>query len=176
MADSTPATEPTVTADPNPVSNQPESDTRPTQSDPSSTSLPQFSNPNPSGPLPPSVLTPPPPPIQPSFRPAGPPVPVPSTAATPQFSPVTYQTPGVPPPGVVMASAPAVGSGPQPQVPVGSVHPVMAPPYAVAGQPIRYGPPMPNGYPGMPQPLPQGAMPPGGFFSLFPISCLSLNI
>ncbi|KAI3467514.1 hypothetical protein Pfo_024177 [Paulownia fortunei] len=161
MADSTPAPETTAAADPNPVSHQPQSDTRPAQPDPSSTALPPFSNPNPSAPQPPSVITPPPPPIQPSFRPAPLPVPVPSAAATPQFSPVTYQTHGVPPPGVVMASAPTVGSGPPPQVQVASVHPVMAPPYALAGQPMRYAPPMPNGYPAIHQPIPQGAMPPG---------------
>ncbi|KAL0336155.1 UNVERIFIED_CONTAM: RNA-binding protein 25 [Sesamum radiatum] len=162
MADSTPAPETTAAADPNPVSQQPESDARPLHPDPSSAALPQFPNPNPSGPPPPSVLTPPQPPIQPSFRPAAPPHSVPPGVGTPQFAPVTYQAPGVPPPGVVMGSAPAVGSGPLPQVPVGSVHPVMPPPYGVPGQPMRYAPPMPNGYPAMPQPLPQGAMPPPG--------------
>ncbi|KAK6139216.1 hypothetical protein DH2020_027036 [Rehmannia glutinosa] len=161
MADSTPAPETTAAANPNTVSHKPESDTRPVQSDPSSTALPPFSNPNPSAPQPPSVLNLPPPPIQPSFRLAAPLLPLPSTAAAPQFSPVTYQTPGVPPPGVVMASAPTVGSGQPPQVQVASMHPVLAAPYALAGQPMRYGSPMPNGYPVMPQPVPQGAMPPG---------------
>ncbi|KAH6809572.1 hypothetical protein C2S51_027355 [Perilla frutescens var. frutescens] len=152
MADSTPAPETTpAAADLNPALDKPEPESRPAQPDPSHTSLPPFPNPNPSLPPPPSVLAPPPPAIHPSFRPAGALVPVPSSAGAPQFSPVPYQTPGVPPPGVV--PAPAVGGGP--------VHPLMAPPYAVAGQPMRYGPPMSNGYPGMPQPVPQGAMPPG---------------
>lgn len=175
MADSTPAPE-TTAADHNSVTDKPDPESRPTQPDPSSTSPHPFPNPNPSGPPPPSLVAPPPslvapPPstIQPSFRPAGAPVPVPSSAVTPQFSPVLYQTPGVPPPGVL--PTPVVGS-----IPLASHHPMMVPPYAVAGQPMRYGPPMSNGYPGMPQPLPQGAMPPGGFFSLFPMSCPSLDL
>ncbi|XP_042048982.1 RNA-binding protein 25-like isoform X2 [Salvia splendens] len=155
MADPTPAPETTaVTADHNPAlhksEREPEPESRSAQSDPSPTSLPQFPNPSPSGPPPPSVLVTPPPAMQPSFRPAGT-----LGAATPQFQHVLpYQVPGVPPPGVV--PAPAVGNGP-----LASVHPVMAPPYAMPGQPMRYGPPMSNGYPGMPQPLHQGAMPPG---------------
>lgn len=76
--------------------------------------------------------------------------------------------------------ASAVGSGPQPHIPLTSMHPMIGP-YAVAGQPVRYGPPMPNGYPGIPQPIPQGAMPPGGFFSLFRdelsvSQCLTVNV
>ncbi|XP_042053021.1 RNA-binding protein 25-like isoform X2 [Salvia splendens] len=153
MADPTPAPETTaVAADHNPAlhKSEPEPESRTAQSDPSPTSLPQFPNPSPSGPPPPSVLVAPPPAMQPSFRPAGT-----LGAATPQFQHVLpYQAPGVPPPGVV--PAPAVGNGP-----LASVHPVMAPPYAMVGQPMRYGPPMSNGYPGMPQPLHQGAMPPG---------------
>lgn len=175
MADSAQAPETTTTADPSPISQQPQSETRPSQLDPSSAALPSFSSPNPSAPPPPSVLTPPPPPIHPSFRPAGTPVPVPSAAATPQFSPVTYQTPGVPPPGVVLPSAPAVGSGPTAQAPLASLHPVMMPHYALPGQPIRYAPPMPNGYQAMPQHLPQGAMPPGGFSYLFLLIFMSLQ-
>ncbi|KAL8534140.1 hypothetical protein ACS0TY_010229 [Phlomoides rotata] len=158
MADSTSAPEPTTTADPNPIPNQSESDSRPPQQDPSSTSLPVLPNPNPSAAQPPPVLTPPAPAILPSFRPAGHPGPVLSTAAAPQFSSVTYHAPGVLPPGVVVASA--VGSGPQPHIPLTSMHPMIAA-YGVAGQPVRYGPPMPNGYPGIPQHIPQGAMPPG---------------
>ncbi|GFQ05931.1 RNA-binding protein 25 [Phtheirospermum japonicum] len=160
MADSTPAPETTTAAEPSIVSHKPQSDTRPAQPDPSSAATPPLPNPNPSAPQPPSGLIPPPPPIQPSFRPAGPPVPVPSAAATPQFSHLTFQTPGALPPGVAMALAPTVGSGPPPQVQMASLHPVISP-YAVAGQPMRFVPPMPNGYQPMPQPAPQGAMPPG---------------
>ncbi|XP_042053044.1 RNA-binding protein 25-like isoform X2 [Salvia splendens] len=153
MADPTPAPETTaVAADHNPAlhKSEPEPESRTAQSDPSPTSLPQFPNPSPSGPPPPSVLVAPPPAMQPSFRPAGT-----LGAATPQFQHVfPYQAPGVPPPGVV--PAPTVGNGP-----LASVHPVMALPYAMVGQPMRYGPPTSNGYPGMPQPLHQGAMPPG---------------
>ncbi|KAL1565645.1 RNA-binding protein 25-like isoform X2 [Salvia divinorum] len=154
MADSSPAPETTAAAAHNPDLHQPEPESRPSQPDPSSTSLPPFPNPTPSGPPPPSVLAPPPPAMQPSFRPAGALFSLPTGAAAPQFSHVPYQAPAVPPPGVV--PAPAVGSGQ-----VASVHPVMVPPYVMAGQPMRYGPPMSNGYPGVPQPLHQGAMPPG---------------
>ena len=80
--------------------------------------------------------------MQPSFRPAGPGTlfSLPTGAPAPQFSHVPYQAPAVPPPGVV------------------------PPPYVIAGQPMRYGPPMSNGY---------SAMPPGGFFSLLPIKSVS---
>ncbi|XP_042048944.1 RNA-binding protein 25-like isoform X1 [Salvia splendens] len=153
MADPTPVPETTaVAADHNPAlhKSEPEPESRSAQSDPSPTSLPQFPNPSPSGPPPPSVLVAPPPAMQPSFRLAGT-----LGAATPQFQHVLpYQAPSVPPPGVL--PAPAVGNGP-----LASVHPVMAPPYAMPSQPMRYGPPMSNGYPGMPQPLHQGAMPLG---------------
>ncbi|KAI3452750.1 hypothetical protein Pfo_009413 [Paulownia fortunei] len=162
MADSTTSPETTTTtadSDPNPIPNKPESDNRPAPPDPSSTALSPFPNPNPIGPPPPSILATPTPGIQPSFRPAAPSVPVPSAAAGPQFSHVpTYQTPGVPPPGVRAMTppmmAPAVGSG--------AVQQVMAPPHAAAGQPMRYALLMPNGYPAFSQPVPQGAIPPPG--------------
>ncbi|KAL0334195.1 UNVERIFIED_CONTAM: RNA-binding protein 25 [Sesamum angustifolium] len=100
MADSTPAPETTAAADPNPVSQQPESDARPLHPDPSSAALPQFPNPNPSGPPPPSVfLLSAPDPI-----PSGPAASFcASRVGTPQFAPVTYQAPGARP-GVVMGS------------------------------------------------------------------------
>ncbi|KAL7091656.1 hypothetical protein ACP275_12G118800 [Erythranthe tilingii] len=161
MADSTPPPEATPTADPDPVSSQPQSDALPSQPDPSPAAVPPLSSPSPSAAPPPSILNLPPPPIHPSFRAAGPPVSVPSTAATPQFPHVAYQTPGVLPPGVVLPSSPVVGSGPPPQAPLSLMHPMMLPHYGMAGQPIRYGPPMPNGYPAMQQPGLQGAMPPG---------------
>ncbi|KAL7133068.1 hypothetical protein ABFS83_12G116400 [Erythranthe nasuta] len=161
MADSTPPPEATPTADPDPVTSQPQSDTLPSQPDPSPAAVPPLSSPSPSAAPPPSILNLPPPPIHPSFRPAGPPVSVPSTAATPQFPHVAYQTPGVLPPGVVLPSSPVVGSGPPPQAPLSLMHPMMLPHYGMAGQPIRYGPPMPNGYAAMQQPGLQGAMPPG---------------
>ncbi|KAG8366144.1 hypothetical protein BUALT_Bualt17G0045400 [Buddleja alternifolia] len=158
MADSTTTPETTAAAaDSNPPPQQPESDVRPSEVDPSSTALPPVHNPNPNPstlPPPPSVLLPPPPSIHPSFRPAAPPL-VSSVSATPQFPPVTYQTPGVPPPGVLM------GSGPPPQVPGTSV---MGQPFAIPGQLMRYAPPMPNGYPTHPHP--QGAMPLPGFVDL----------
>ncbi|XP_042064047.1 RNA-binding protein 25-like isoform X2 [Salvia splendens] len=133
MADSTPAPETTAAAASHTSDvHQPEPESRPPQPDPSSTSLPPFPNPTPSGPLPPPL-----PAMQPSFRPAGALFPLPTGAAAPQFSHVPYQAPAFPPPGVV---------------------PAPAPPYVMAGQPMRYGPPMSNGYPGMPH---QGAMPPG---------------
>ncbi|XP_047967928.1 RNA-binding protein 25 isoform X2 [Salvia hispanica] len=70
--------------------------------------------------------------MQPSFRPAGPGTlfSLPTGAPAPQFSHVPYQAPAVPPPGVV------------------------PPPYVIAGQPMRYGPPMSNGYSAMPPGVP----------------------
>ncbi|XP_022886166.1 RNA-binding protein 25 isoform X1 [Olea europaea var. sylvestris] len=161
----------TATAPENTITNptQPEPDKqiteKPAQPDPPSIMSAPPPNPNPSTPPPSSVLAPPPPSIQPSFRPVAPP----PSIATPQFTPVptvNYQTPGVPPPGVsgvtpmVMPPAPSPGSG-VPQTPVASM-PVMMAPYTVPGQPMRPYAPLPNGYPGIPQSLPQGAMPPPG--------------
>lgn len=167
----------TATAPENTITNptQPEPDKqiteKPAQPDPPSIMSAPPPNPNPSTPPPSSVLAPPPPSIQPSFRPVAPP----PSIATPQFTPVptvNYQTPGVPPPGVsgvtpmVMPPAPSPGSG-VPQTPVASM-PVMMAPYTVPGQPMRPYAPLPNGYPGIPQSLPQGAMPPpGGLLLIF---------
>ncbi|KAL3654071.1 hypothetical protein CASFOL_003752 [Castilleja foliolosa] len=155
MAGSTPAPETTTAADPSIVSHKPQSDIRPAQPDPSSAVTPPLSTHNPSAPQPPSGLIPPPPPIQPSFRPVGTPAPVPYASDTPQFSHLTFQNPVSLPPGVAMALAP----GPLPQVQMASFHPMNSP-YAVAGQPMRFMQPMPNGYQHMPQPVPQGVMPP----------------
>ncbi|KAL2510394.1 splicing factor PWI domain-containing protein/RNA recognition motif (RRM)-containing protein [Forsythia ovata] len=168
MADPTTAPENTA-ADFNPNPTQPEPDKQiseePAQPDPSSIASAPPPNTNPNTPPPSSVLAPPPPSIPPSFRPAAPP----PAVATPQFTPVpnvNYQTTGVPPPGVsamtpmMMPPAPATGSG-VPQVPMASMPVVMAP-YAMHGQPMRPYAPMPNGYPGIPQPVPHGAMPPPG--------------
>ncbi|KAL6547283.1 hypothetical protein OROMI_023004 [Orobanche minor] len=156
MADAAPVTETTTAADPSTVLHKFEPDVRPTLPDPSSATIPPFINPSPCAPQPPSVLNPPPPPIHPSFRAAVPPVPLPLAAATPQFSAATFQTPGFSSPGVAIASAPTVGSGPVTQVQV----PVIASPYGVVGQPMRFLPPMPNGYRAIPQHVPQGSMPP----------------
>ncbi|KAL3819213.1 hypothetical protein ACJIZ3_005118 [Penstemon smallii] len=135
MADSITSPEATAAAATNSTPKPSDSITHLDQPDPSPN---PNQNPNPSAPPPPAILTPPPPSIQPSFRPAA-----------PQYTPVAYQTP---PPGVIVASAPAVGNGAPPQVPG------MPPSYAIAGQPVRYAQPMPNGYPA----IPQGAMPPPG--------------
>ncbi|KAL3631033.1 hypothetical protein CASFOL_024017 [Castilleja foliolosa] len=159
MADSTPAPETTTAAGSSIVSHMPQSDTQLNRPDPSSAATPPISNPNPSEPQPPSGLIPPPPPIQPSFRPAGTPVPVPNAVATPQFSHLTFQSHGALPPGVAMAMAPTVGSGLPPQAQMGTLNPAISP-YAVAGQHMRFVPPMQNGYQPMPQPVPQGVMPP----------------
>ncbi|CAA0814143.1 splicing factor PWI domain-containing protein / RNA recognition motif (RRM)-containing protein [Striga hermonthica] len=161
MADSAPAQETAaaaaVVAEPTTVPDKPESDARPAQPDLSSSAQPPFPYPNPSAPQPPSVLNPSQLPIQPSFRPASPAISVPSAGAAPQFSPGTFQNPGIPHPMLAMASSPTVGSVPQ-QVQVAAVHPGMAPPYSLPGQPIRYLPPMPNGFPAIPQAVPQGVV------------------
>ncbi|GER32249.1 splicing factor PWI domain-containing family protein [Striga asiatica] len=166
MADSTPAPETAAAvAEPTTVPDKPESNARPAQPDPSSSAPPPFPYPNPSAPQPPSVLNPSQLPIQPSFRPASPAIQVPSAGATPQFSPVTFQNPGIPHPMLAMASSTTVGGVP-PQVQVAAVHPGMAPPYPLPGQPMRILPQMPNGFPAIPQAVPPGAIP-QGWFSFF---------
>ncbi|CAA2982190.1 RNA-binding protein 25 [Olea europaea subsp. europaea] len=100
------------------------------------------------------ILAPPPPSIQPSFRPVA----LPPAIASPQFTPVptvNYRTTGVPMPGV-SGVTPMV----MPPVPVAPAASMPVVPYA----------PMPNGYPGIHQPVPHGTMPPPA------ITCLCICI
>ncbi|XP_059316530.1 RNA-binding motif protein 25 isoform X2 [Lycium ferocissimum] len=141
------------------------------------TSTPLTENPtvtNAQQPPPESKSDPPPPSIQPysavppSFRPAAPPAPVPSGGGgvAPMFSPIPnpnlqqqqqqqQQTPSfanpssVQPPGVSSVAPPGMIAPPNAQQMMYGQQMVMRP----------YGVPhMPNGYPAMPQPPPQGAM------------------
>uniref|UniRef100_A0A5B7BM64 Putative Nucleotide-binding, alpha-beta plait n=2 Tax=Davidia involucrata TaxID=16924 RepID=A0A5B7BM64_DAVIN len=180
-----------ATAEPNSQSPDPENpvpqSNQADPSPPSSSSSPSTSvpvNPNPT--LPPSIISPPQPPsIQPyappqistvpptappSFRPVAPPVPVPTA---PQFSPLpnpnfqnsTFQNPSVQPPGVspLPVMIPGTMSGARSVV---VSMPLMMPPYGPPGQPpnsaLRPYALMPNGFPTMPAPAPQGTIPPPG--------------
>ncbi|KAL3511281.1 hypothetical protein ACH5RR_030682 [Cinchona calisaya] len=187
----TPTTTAAEVGEPNSMQSKPDNlNTQFNQPDPRQSSTPPPNpnpNLNPTTPPPPPIMTsliaPPSiqpyapvggaamPPTAPSFRPA--------TAPLLQFSPVplnpSYQNPvGVPPPGVtaqpqipgMLPTAPpsVTGTG---QVPVASSVPPIIPPlhYALPSQPIRAPfARLPNGYPAIPQPLPQGVVPPPGIF------------
>ncbi|EPS71669.1 hypothetical protein M569_03088 [Genlisea aurea] len=148
--------------EPTPVSGKPESDSGPAGLETSSAGNPQF--PNPSSSWVPSGLTPSAQAIQISVRPGGTivrvPVPVQSASAGSQFLAVpAYQTPGIPPPGVnlippsIVVSSQQVGSAALPQVQMGTAQNILAPMRFVA---------VPNGYAGLQQAAPPGAMPPPG--------------
>lgn len=127
-----------------------------------------FPNPNPSAQPPTSLI--PPPSIQsygaavpPSYRPAPPQFsPLPPNPNLPVPQPPTYQAPGgVPPPGVSSLPQPPMLMQPPP---VSGAGQIPGQPFAMLGQPLRPGYiSMPNGYPAIHQPGPQGTIPPGGF-------------